>query len=138
MGTIRAGRLDRRITVRRQGPATDDGYTTLPGVLADYYTCFASWKPARGRETFENLGREAYSGGTFWVRHNPTSAAIKTTDKVSYGGLSWDIISIQEVGRREGVELTVVAGEADDLEPADEPGGDFLPPQYLLLLFEDF
>lgn len=115
MGTIKAGVLDRRVTIQRNGPPTDDGYTTVPGALADYYTCSAKWTPARGREVFENQGIEAYSGGVLLIRYNPTTATIRETDKVLLGGRLWDIITVQEVGRREGIELTIAAGEANDL-----------------------
>lgn len=117
MGKVKAGALDRRVTIQRPGPPTDDGYTTLPGALADYYTCSASWKPARGNEVFENSGREAYSGGTLWIRYNPTAAAIRATDKVLFGGQVWDIVAPPaEIGRREGIELILALADADDLE----------------------
>lgn len=115
---MKSGKMDRRITIRRPGSPTDDGYNTLPGALADYYTCFAQWKPGRGNEIFENKGLEAYSAGTFIIRRNPTSAAIRSTDKVSYSGLSWNIISVAEMGR-DAIELAVVSGEADDLPAAE-------------------
>lgn len=115
---IKAGELDRRITIRRPGAPIDDGMQTLPGPLEDYTTCSAKWTPARGRETFENLGREAYAGGTFLIRRNPTTLAIKETDKVSYHGRSWDIIGVTERDR-DGLELLVVAGELNDLPVAE-------------------
>jgi len=107
--------MDRRITIQRPGPSTDDGYTTKPGELVDYYSCSAKWMPAKGRETFENIGREALSFGVFAIRRNPTSAAIRATDKVSYGGLVWDIVNVMERDR-DGIELMVVAGEIDDAD----------------------
>lgn len=114
---IKAGALDRRITIRRPGPPIDDGYGTIPGTLTDYYTCAASWKPARGREVFENQGVEAYAGGSLWIRYNATSAAIRATDKVLMADRTWDIVAPPvEVGRREGIELIVALGETDDLE----------------------
>lgn len=115
MGRIKAGELDRRVTIQRNGPPTDDGYTTVPGTLADYYTCSAKWTPARGREVFESQGIEAYSGGTLLIRYNPTTATIRETDKVLFGGRLWNILSILEVDRHEGIELIVAAGEANDL-----------------------
>lgn len=108
---MRAGKLDRRITIKRPGAAVDDGFGTQPGPLADYAVRWASWQPARGREIFENLGREAKSGGTFWIRYDSLTAAIAETDQVQFEGRLWDIVAIQEVGRREGVELVVVAGD---------------------------
>lgn len=108
---MRAGKLDRRITIKRPGQDVDDGFTTKPGPPVTYGERWASWQPARGREIFENLGREAKAGGTFWVRFDSLTAAIEETFLVEFEGRDWDIVAIQEVGRREGLELVVVAGD---------------------------
>ena len=108
---MKAGTLDRRITIQRQGEPYDDGYTTRPGELEDYASRWASWKPANGRETFQNQGVEAVAGGTFWVRWDSLTKAIQTTDVISFEGRVWNIVGVQEIGRREGVELIVVAGD---------------------------
>lgn len=107
---LRAGKLDRRIQIMRAGAAVHDGFTKKPGPLAVFAARFASWQPSGGNRTFENFGREAKAGGTFWLRYDPTTAEITTTDIVrDESGRDWTILSIQEVGRREGVELTVTA-----------------------------
>lgn len=108
---MKAGNLDRRVTIQREGAPTDNGIEETDGVLADYATRWASWKPANGREVFENLGREAKAGGTFWLRYDSETAAIEETDKVLFDGRLWDIIGIQEIARREGIELIVAAGD---------------------------
>lgn len=108
---MKAGSLDRRITIRRQGEPTDNGIEEVPGEWADYATRWASWKPANGREVFENLGREAKAGGTFWLRYDSETAGILATDRVLWDSRSFDIVGIQELSRREGVELVVVAGD---------------------------
>ena len=106
---MKAGTLDRRITIQRQGASTDDGYTTVPGALETYAERPASWKAANGRETYENLGREAKSAGTFFLRYDTLTSAIRATDKVLWDGRTWDIASVTELGRREGIELLVIA-----------------------------
>ena len=108
---MRAGSLDRRVDLQRQALATDDGYTTVPGALETYASRWASWKPANGRELFENLGREAKAGGSFWLRYDSTTSGILATDKVRWDERTWDIVSIIQIGRREGIELIVVAGD---------------------------
>jgi len=108
---MKAGKLDRRITIQRQGEATDNGIEEIPGALETYATRWASWKPANGREIFENLGREAKAAGTFWLRYDSLTSGILATDLVSWDGRTWDIISINQIGRLEGVELLVVAGD---------------------------
>lgn len=113
---MKAGKLDRRITIQRQGPSTDNGIEEVPGAPEDYATRWASWKPSNGREIFENLGREAKSGGTFWLRYDSVTAGIRETDVAQFDGRQWGIVGIQELDRREGIELIVVAD--DDGESA--------------------
>ncbi len=116
MGMMKAGGLDRQITIKRPGPPTDDGYTTKPGALADYYTCAARWLPQTGTALFEVEGREVRAMGTLWIRYNPTSAAIREDDKVSFRGQLWTIAALpEEIGRREGISLKVIVEGPDDL-----------------------
>lgn len=113
---MKAGALDRRITIQRQGAPTDNGIEEVPGALEALATRWASWRPANGREVFENLGREAKAGGTFWLRYDSVTADIRETDVVQFDGRQWGIVGIQELDRREGIELIVVAD--DDGESA--------------------
>lgn len=106
---IQAGRLDRRIVIKRPSDSTDDGYASVPGEPVGYATRWASWKPSNGREAFENRGIEAKAGGTFWLRYDTQTAGIAQTDVVEFSGRTWNIVAIQEIGRREGIELIVVA-----------------------------
>lgn len=108
---MKAGNLDRRITIQRLGEPTDNGIEEVPGEWADHATRWASWKPANGREVFENLGREAKAGGTFWLRYDSETSGILATDRVVFESRNWDILSINELDRREGVELVVIAGD---------------------------
>ena len=110
---MRAGNLDRRVTIQRAGPATDDGYTIVPGELEEYAIRWASWKPANGREVFENQGREAKSAGSFWFRYDSKTRNITETDKVAFDGQLWDIVSKTQIDRREGVEVIVVASDEE-------------------------
>lgn len=104
---MNAGALDRRITILRQGPAVDDGYTTTPGEWDAYISRWASWKPANGREVLENQGRTANTGGTFWLRYDSETATITTLDRVQWEGRDWDIVSANLLNRNDGIELIV-------------------------------
>jgi hypothetical protein len=117
---MKAGALDRRISILRQGPAVDDGYTTLPGEFGLLANRSASWRPASRTEQFENAGIEAKSGGSFWIRSDITTRQVVETDKLVYTGRIYEILGIREIGRREGLELIVVAG--DDDSPIDISG----------------
>lgn len=112
---MQSGKLDRRVTIMRSGTPVDDGYTTQPGGLTTYATRWAAWMPARGREIAESMGREAYSTGTFQLRYDSLTSALKETDILVYSGKAWNITSVMEVGRGKYVQVTVVSGEANDL-----------------------
>ncbi|WP_343347647.1 head-tail adaptor protein [Sphingomicrobium sp. XHP0239] len=100
-------KLDRLITIKRPGAPVDDGYSEVPGALETYAQRWASWMPANGREVFENLGREAKSGGSFWLHYDAITAAIEPTDKIEWDGRLWEILSIAQIGRHVGIELIV-------------------------------
>ena len=109
---LRAGKLDRRVEIMRAGAGVHDGFTKKPGALEVFATRWASWQPSRGNRVFENAGREAKAGGTFWLRYDSKTRMIVETDLVrDENGRDWTILSIQEVGRREGLEITVTADD---------------------------
>lgn len=110
---IAAGKLNRKITVQRPGEPIDDGFTTRPGEWEDYITAFASWKASNGREAVQAQGRDAIASGTFWLRYSSRTAAIIPTYSVLHSGKRWQIVGVQEVGRRERIELLVVSDEDD-------------------------
>jgi head-tail adaptor len=112
---MKAGALDRRISILRAGARVDDGYSDTDGPLEILFYRWASWRPANGRETFENQGKEAKAGGSFWLRSDSATRGIAETDKVHFEGGVWDILSITELNRREGLELIVAASD----QPAD-------------------
>ena len=108
---MKAGALDRRISILRAGARVDDGYTDADGPLEVLFERWASWKPANGRETFENAGKEAKAGGSFWLRYDSDTRGILETDKLHFEGRIWDILSITEMNRRDGLELIVAASD---------------------------
>lgn len=108
---MKAGALNRRISILREGPGTDNGIELIPGALGVVATRWASWKPANGSEVFENQGREAKSGGTFWLRSDNVTRQITPLDKIDFDGRVYDVVAVQELGRREGVELIVAADD---------------------------
>lgn len=108
---MKAGALDRRITILRQGPAFDDGYTTTPGEWETYVARWASWKPANGREVLESQARTAITGGAFWLRYDSETATVTTLDRVQWEGRDWDIVGVNFLNRNEGIELLVAVND---------------------------
>ena len=125
--SVRAGKLDRRISILRYGAPVDDGYTLVEGELGVLTTRSASWRPATRKEQFENAGTEAKAGGIFWIRSDTTTRTIVETDKLVFEGRMFDILGLSEIGRREGIEL-LVAGDDEGTE-IDISGLSPTPPQ---------
>ncbi len=109
-GMIRAGQLDRRVTILRQGAPTHDGLQTVPGAFAPIGSRAASVRPAQGREAAEFLGKEAHAPMSIWLRYDSLTRTIVATDAIEYQGQRYQILAPPvEVGRREGIELLVSA-----------------------------
>lgn len=120
-GLIRGGQLDRRVTILRRGPSSHDGLQNVPGAFAPIGTRWASVKPAMGREAVEHFQKEARQPMSIWLRFDALTASILPTDAIEYGGDRYELIApALEVGRREGIELLVVA-DAPQIDPEDEP-----------------
>ena len=109
---MKAGALDRTVTILRQQPSQHDGYQNKPGAFVAIGSRRASLKPARGREAFSELGTEAYSAMSLWLRYDRLTRSITAKDAVDVDGRRYQLIAPpMEIGRREGIELVVVAGD---------------------------
>lgn len=106
---MRAGSLDRAVTIQRQGAATDDGYTMQPGAWATLATRKAQRITSRGREVFEQQGIDAEVPMTFVLRDDGVTRTVTPKDRVVFGGKAYDIKAVSEIGRRRGVEIVGVA-----------------------------
>lgn len=109
MGMIRAGRLDRRVTILRTQAAADDGWQTVPGAFVSIGRRNASLRPVRGNERFEDLRRDARSVMSLWLRSDSLTRTITAKDAILADGVKYALVAPPvEVGRREGVELFLV------------------------------
>lgn len=109
------GPLDRTVTILRAGDAGDDGFNpgTAQGALAalPFATDLpATHRPARGSERFANEQNAATQASAFWVRWTADladlAAGARTSDVlVTDTGQRFDIKSIIELGRRDGLEI---------------------------------
>lgn len=105
-----AGRLDRRVTFKR--PVTiDDGYTSAVVTLEVCGIRWAAFKPFNGREVYQNQGREARAGGSFWVRSDTLTREVDETYILTFENVDHDIISITQFGRRDLIEI--IAAKSD-------------------------
>ena len=114
---IRAGKLDKRVALLREGAASDDGLAVVPGALSRMGWRWASFKPERGSEGFENEGKQARGTASVWLRSDALTRSLLETDKLAIDGLVYELVAPPlAIGRREGVELFVraEAGRAVD------------------------
>jgi SPP1 family predicted phage head-tail adaptor len=102
---MRAGELDRRITIQSQTTTQADNLE-LNTAWVDEVSLPAAVKGLRGSERFEHDQRTAEQTKVFKIRYRK---ALTTKHRIVYDGQSYDIVNINELGRRAGLELTAVA-----------------------------
>lgn len=110
---MRAGPLDRIITLYSPAGTVDDGYTVKPSGWTEVETRKARYVSESPRETFAAHGREATIPVTFEVRSDDLTRTIRETWQIGYNGRRYDVTGIEEIGRREGLRLRAVANDRD-------------------------
>lgn len=105
---VRAGLLDRRVTLERRVEVVDpSGQPVVTWVpLA---TVWARVEPLGGRENFGAQQFVATGDLRFTVRWR---SDVTPLHRVIYGGVPYDVVSVAEEGRREGL-LIVARGRAE-------------------------
>lgn len=115
---MRAGRLDRRITIQRRSTAASSSGEPVETWTTIVTRRAASMSPVRGEERFGEPQLVAREQVEFQVRWSADVAALQPQDRVIYPALSesspedepdvrniYDVHAVHEVGRREGVRL---------------------------------
>lgn len=98
---MRAGELDRTITIQTLTTAPDAYGEMLP-TWTTFATVNAKVRPIRGEEYFAAQQVNARVDSIFLIRW---LAGVLPTMRISYDGQLWDIRSLNEIGRREGLEI---------------------------------
>lgn len=100
---MRAGKLDRTITIKRLGAWLDDGYGNLaPGPSVVLATCRAQVIQASTEEFMRSWGASTETAVVFRTRHVD---GVSPADTVTADGDTFDIIEVKPLGRRRGLEL---------------------------------
>ena len=108
---MRAGRLDRRLTIRR-ATRTQNALGETVETWADVATVWASKvdkATAEADARGSNETRAATITTHFAVRWSATTATIDPRDRVRCEGRDYDVTGLREIGRREGVEIVATA-----------------------------
>lgn len=101
-----AGALDRRVTLRKftESQSASGAVVLTPEVVA---TVWARKMPAAGTETFTEEQRLGWSPVLWHIRYLEDALDSPTVKWDLMEGLRvYDIMSVRELGRREGWELT--------------------------------
>lgn len=102
---MRAGRMDRLITIQQRSDSQDSYGQPVPSwsTLAEVW---ADKKDVKASERFASEQRIAEQTTVFRIYWRDDVTAKM---RVSYDGKVYDINGVAEIGRREGLELTTTA-----------------------------
>lgn len=103
---MRAGELDRRITLQRYSLTVDADNAPLEVWTSDAAPVWASWRRASARETLAGAEVNAAATDVFEIRYSSDVADLNPKDRLAYQGAGYDIHSVQEIDRREGLRIS--------------------------------
>lgn len=102
---MRAGKLDKIITIERVTTTVDEYGTPVEG-WAEVATVRAQLIQSTTEEFMRSFGVSSETAVIFRIRHMD---GITLADRVTYDGRHHDLKEIKELGRREGLDLRCVA-----------------------------
>lgn len=128
---MRAGKLDRRITIQRQLTEQNSHGEEIV-TWQDVGTVFAQKIDNRGDERYASHQFIGDADTRFRVRWSHRSLQTTTKHRIWFDGRAFDITAVREIGRREGVEIDCVARGAERLVPprldfSDPDNSQFIP-----------
>lgn len=102
---MRAGRLDRRITLLRQ--TETQGADGAPiRTWSEVGKVWAEVVPVGGKERLQAPQTIAEQTARIRIRYR---AGVDVQMRIEHAGLLWEIQGLAEIGRREGIEITAAA-----------------------------
>jgi SPP1 family predicted phage head-tail adaptor len=105
---VRAGRLDRRITIQRRTETTNPSNNESIFNWVDVVTCWAEFESNRGQEFFSANQKQAETVGLFRMRYFP---GIVAEMRIIFDGSYFDITAVNPMrGRNTGLELMAKTG----------------------------
>lgn len=102
---MRAGKLDRRITIQRLSVVGTTAMNEPVKEWIDLATVWAQALPMRGNERFAAQQIAGTAIMTFRLRYRD----VQVTDRIRYGDKVWNIKDVREIGRRVGLDVDCVA-----------------------------
>lgn len=102
---MKAGDLDRRITILRAVKVTDPASGQEVETWIDLATIWASWRRATAREQLAAAEISAEVTDVFRIRWSSVTRSITPEDRVLYNGREYNLVEATEIGRHEGMML---------------------------------
>lgn len=102
---MRAGKLDKTITIDRLGTSVDAYGTTTEGWTL-VATARAQLVQGSTAEFLASYGSKTETVAVFRIRHLD---GLHPDDRITHGGVVYDLKEVKELGRRQGLELRCVA-----------------------------
>lgn len=102
---MRAGELDRKIIIEQQASG-QDSIGEPNGSWSTFATVWASVKPVRANEIYSAQQVSPDRETRFRIRY---LSGVTEKMRISYDSKYWDIRGIEEIGRRQGLDLIAVA-----------------------------
>lgn len=107
---MRAGRLDRRLTIQRWAAAGQDAHGQETGAWQDQRTVWAERRFIGGAERLTIAQTVAGQTEIFRVRGR---VDVTPADRVAMDGVAFDVQAVAPLGRGAGLEITATA-QAED------------------------
>lgn len=99
---MRAGRLDRRVTIQARTAAQNSAHGETTYTWADVATVWAAVQDLRGREYFAAQQEQAEVSTRFTMRWR---TGVTVLNRLVYDGKTYNIRQVAELGRRAGLEI---------------------------------
>lgn len=104
---MRAGKLDRQLTIRRLTETGRDAYNAPILSWSDVATVWAQQRPERGSERFAAAQVNGTAVMTFHIRYR---SDLTVQDRLVYEGREYEIVAPpREIGRRVVTEIDAIA-----------------------------
>lgn len=105
---LAAGKLDRRIILDRP-TVTQNSLGEEVTVWVQLARVWASWRRASSNETLAGAEIEASVSDVFEIRYSSQVFDLNPKCRLTYANREYDIVTVDEIGRREGLRIGAVA-----------------------------
>jgi len=102
---MRAGKLDRKITLERF-TSTTDAYNEPVLTWTTLAVRSASYEPLSDGERFRAGEVAANASARFQIRWSAAVSDLNPKDRLTYEGRVYEIVFVKELDRRVGIEIT--------------------------------